>query len=977
MSVCKLVVGLLLAATVHLHAQIYSLETKNLQLLYYSKAHQYIVPHLARCFENAFSFHSTLFDYSTDQKVSVLLQDFGDYGQGGAAAVPKNYIFIGIAPMRYVYETAPANERMNWLMNHETVHIVALDKASQSDRTWRNIFMGKVHASKENPISMFYSYLTTPREYAPRWYHEGIATFLETWMAGGLGRALGNYDEMVFRTMVRDGAYIYDAIGLESEGKTVDFQAGANSYLYGTRFMSYVAYKFGPEKLLQWISRTDESKRYYSSQFENVFGASLDDEWSRWIEWEHHFQQVNLDSVRRYPVTPFQPITQTGLGSVSKSFYDRSTGKLYCAVSYPGQIAHVAAISIVGGRIEKITEVKGPSLYYVSSTAFDPSTGKLFFTTDNNKWRDLNVVDVKTGETKMLIQDVRTGDFAFNPVDKSLWGVRHYNGISTLVRIPPPYTDWNTIYPWDYGKDIYDIDISPDGMTLTSALAEVDGSQRLIKMDVSKLRKGDASYEVLYDFENSNPANFVFSPDGKFLYGTTYYTGVSNVVRYDFDKKKMEWLTNGETGFFRPMPYGSDSLLVLNYAGKGFVPGFIGIKPTEDVSAIKFLGNEIVEKYPIVKTWKLNPPSPKLINIDSLTTYSGDYSPVKNMSLISGYPIVEGYKDFPAYGMQFDFSDVLGLSKLDLSTSYSPNQLLPDQEKVHALLNYRSWRWTFKAAYNRADFYDLFGPTKQSRKGYSLSLQFKNFLVFDEPKEMDYSVVLAKYGGLERLPESQNIPSFDNFYSLTGRLNYQFPLRSIGAVDDEKGVRWQLVSYNNYVNGKLFSRALNNFDYGLLLPINHSSIWLRTSAGYSFGKKEEPLANFYFGGFGNNWVDYLDARRYREFYSFPGVGLDAIGGTNYGKLMVEWTLPPVRFRHFGFAALYSNWTQLVLFTSGIVTDIDGGSVRRSVLNTGAQLDFKLVIFSTLESTLSVGYAAAFERGLPTTDEFMVSLKLLK
>ncbi len=977
--------GCVLALSVALHSsgvlygqQIYSLETKNLRLIYYSKAHEFIVPHLARCFENAFKFHSTLFNFQPTEKVNVLLQDFGDYGGGGAAAVPLNYISIGIAPMRYVYETAPANERMNWLMNHEMVHIVALDKSSRADRTWQKLFMGKVLASKDNPISMFYSYLTTPREYTPRWYHEGIATFLETWMAGGLGRALGSYDEMVFRTMVRDSSYIYDAVGLESEGKTVDFQGGANSYLYGTRIMSYLANKFGPERLLQWISRTDDSDAYYSSQFKKVFGSSLDDEWSRWIAWEHDFQRTNLDSIRQYPVTSFRPISRRQLGSVSRLFYDPARGKIYCAISYPGQVAHIAAINIADGSIERICDVKGAALYYVSSLTYDPSAGKLYFTTDNNKWRDLNVVDVKTGEVQMLMQDVRTGDFAFNQVDKSIWGVRHFNGISTLVRIPPPYTDWNTVYPWDYGKDIYDIEISPDGSVLTAALAEVDGSQRLIKLDISRLRKGDATYEVLYDFENSSPANFVFSPDGKYLFGTTYFTGVSNVVRYDFEKKKMEWLTNCETGFFRPVPYSSDSLMIFQYTGNGFVPGYIAIKPIEDVSAIRFLGQDVVDKYSIVTTWKLDPPTPQYINIDSLTTYSGEYSPSRRMGLVSGYPIVEGYKDFAAFGMQLNFSDALLLSKLDLSASYSPNQLLSNDQRLHVSFNYHYWRWDFKAAYNGADFYDLFGPTKKSRKGYSLGVQYKEFLVYDDPKSLDYSLTLTKYGGLERLPEFQNITtSFDNFYSFNGRLNYQFPMKSIGAVDDEKGIRWQFLSYNNYVNGKLFSRVLTNFDYGILLPLDHSSVWLRSSAGYSFGERKEPLANFYFGGFGNNWVDVQDARRFREFYSFPGVDLNAIGGTNYGKLLVEWTLPPLRFRRLGFLPFYSNWAQLMLFSSAIATNMDNSQVRRTAANAGAQLDFKLVIFSTMESTFSVGYAAAFEKGRRSTDEFMVSLKILK
>ena len=45
-------------------------------------------------------------------------------------------------------------------------------------------------------------------------------------------------------------------------------------------------------------------------------------------------------------------------------------------------------------------------------------------------------------------------------------------------------------------------------------------------------------------------------------------------------------------------------------------------------------------------------------------------------------------------------------------------------------------------------------------------------------------------------------------------------------------------------------------------------------------------------------------------------------------------------------------------------------------NAGVQLDFELVFFSLLKSTLSFGYAQAYNRYLTPTDEFMISLKLL-
>ena len=89
-------------------------------------------------------------------------------------------------------------------MNHELVHVATTDIANAQDRAWRRFFGGKVPPQSQHPESLLYSYLTVPRFTVPRWYLEGSAVFMETWMDGGFGRAQGGYDEMVFRAMVRD-----------------------------------------------------------------------------------------------------------------------------------------------------------------------------------------------------------------------------------------------------------------------------------------------------------------------------------------------------------------------------------------------------------------------------------------------------------------------------------------------------------------------------------------------------------------------------------------------------------------------------------------------------------------------------------------------------------------------------------------------------------------------------------------------------
>jgi hypothetical protein len=944
--------------------------------VYLDRAYAYLIPHTAASFENSLGFYRKLLNFSPGEKVTILLHDFHDYGTGGTNTIPWNYLSLGIEPYDYAYETAPANERMNWVMNHELMHVLATDKASGADLLFRQMFFGKVAPSPDDPVTMVYSALTSPRWYSPRWFHEGIAVFWETWMAGGIGRALGAYDEMVFRTMVADSAYFYDYVGLESEGTTIDFQVGANSYLYGTRFVSYLALSYGTEKLMRWLDRREGSDRYYASQFEDVYGTSLRDEWSHWVSWEHEWQRANLDSVRRYPVTGMRPLTGEPLGSVSRAFCDTSRGELYVALNRPGRLAAVAAINLETGSIRSLADVISPALYYVSSLAFDPSSGSLYYTTHNSSgWRSLHVVNVGTGDGRELLHDARIGDLAFDRADGSLWGVQHHNGYSTLVRIPPPYDVWTEVLPMKYGKDLYDLDISSDGSLLTASMIEISGRQQLIAMHIDNLRAGDPSYEVLYEFENCSPMNFVFSPDGRFLYGSTTYTGVANVVRYDFALKKMDWLTNVETGLFHPLPFIGDSLIAFRFTSRGFLPVVFQQSVREDISPIRYLGQAVVERCPVVTSWKIPPPS--VVNIDSLTTYAGEYYPWNYTALASAYPVVEGYKDYTNVGLRANVQDMLGVSAISLRGSYSPSRSVPVNERIHVAGELRWWQWRFTASYNTSDFYDLFGPTKTSRKGVDAGIQWSDFLIFDRPKTLEASLSAHTYTGLDRLPEYQNVAaSFDKFSTLNGRLTYAMKRRSLGAVDDESGVTASLSALTTLVHSELVPRLLGTFEAGFPLPLDHSSLWLRTSGGWGGGKGDDVFGGFFFGGFGNNWVDHGEPRRYREVSSFPGAELNAFGGTTFLKSTFEWTFPPIRFREFGVPAFYCTWAWFALFASGVVTDVDRKDLQTSALSLGAQLDFKLVLFSHLDSTLSLGYAGACEKGRHMTREFMVSLKLL-
>jgi len=185
-----------------------------------------------------------------------------------------------------------------------------------------------------------------------------------------------------------------------------------------------------------------------------------------------------------------------------------------------------------------------------------------------------------------------------------------------------------------------------------------------------------------------------------------------------------------------------------------------------------------------------------------------------------------------------------------------------------------------------------------------------------------------------------------------------------------------VTSRNTVVASSFFSRTHATYDQGVALPIPHSSIWFRSAAGFSPQDAAEPFSNFYFGGFGNNYVDHLDEKRYREYYALPGAQLNEIGGRNFAKTAVEWNLPPLRFARAGTPGFYLTWMRPAIFAGGLVTNMDSGQLRRTVSHVGGQLDFRLNMLSMLDLTLSVGGAVAYERATDPRREAMISLKIL-
>ena len=951
-------------------------ETEDLRLLYFDPFQTHLVPHVVRNFHNSLAFQKKTFEWQPYEKSTVILTDLTDYGNAGAIGSPYNGVSVYIAPGSRTLETLPSSERMFMMMNHELVHVANMDVANARDLRWRNFFSGKPRQTDRHPESILYNYLTVPRLSSPRWYFEGAAVFMETWMSGGIGRAQGAYDEMVFRSMVRDDAYFYSNLGIVSEGVSVDFQAGVNAYLYGTRFISYLALEYSPQHVIEWLQRRDDSERYYSRQFLKVFGKPLEQVWHDWIAFEHEFQNANLESVRRQPLTPTRPLTSRTLGSISRSFVDTDRNELIGAFRHPGVVAHVGVLSLSDDNVRRVTDIKGPMLYRVTSSAWDPLSRTFFYTADNLAWRDLMAVDVDTGREEMLLKDARIGDIVYSATDRSIWGLRHLNGYVSLVRIPHPYKEWNLVYDWAYGQVASELDISVDGELLSATIGEIDGGQYLRVFRIEDLQQGNAKPIAEYEFTPAVPEGFVFSSDSKFLYGSSFYTGVSNIFRFEIATGEIEAVSNAETGLFRPVPLDDGSLMVFEYTGQGFVPTVIDPEPLEDVSAITFLGAEIAKRHPVVREWNVVG-SLGDVRYEDLIVRRGKYRPYRELDYDSGYPVIEGYRESEALGWYFQFTDPAQLHRFGLTTSYSLDSNLPSGERLHVDLEYEALNWHARYWHNSADFYDLFGPTERSRKGDAYIVGYERALIYDDPRQLDFSGSIAYYTGLDTLPGNQNVPTMaiDNILSLELGLDYTNTRQSLGAVDHEKGLRWNMMLAADDSDLDTVFKPHLGVDFGFALPWKHSSLWFYNSAGTTNGDRADPLGNFYFGGFGNNYVDDGEVKRYREYQSFPGFEIDEIVATDFVKSMAEWNLPPIRFREVGQPSLFLSHIRPALFVGALVAD-PGEPFERTVTTAGMQVDLAFTLAHRLPMTFSLAYAAGFENGDRQDDEWMVSLKIL-
>lgn len=939
----------------------------------YRDSHAHLTDHLLSSAENSLKVISKLFKYHPSEKIIINTYDVSDYGFGGTTTIPLNFIRLEIEPLEPGYEVVPYNERFQWLISHELVHIAVNDAESDVEGFFRSLF-GKVSPEKNRPLTIFYSLLTGNNRYTPRWHQEASAVFLETWLSGGYGRVLGNFDEMYFRTIVLENKEFPNDINLDGVLSHQSFLIETLYYVYGGRFAAYLAINYGIDKLLKWFS-TEKSEFYpgYKGKFKSVFNINFDDAWKSWIEDEIAFQINNIDILKRSRITPTRILSNENYGFVTEPYYSRKMNSIIFGYHRVSELATLKIFKLNTFKSKKLITLPSPSAVTVASTAYQDSLGLLFYTTNNNQlYRDIRLYNFNSNKDELLFRDCRTGHLSVSAKKFELWGIQHNGAKSILVRSKYPYEQLESMAVFDVGDEIQQLSINNSGDILAAVIHKSSGNQSIVLADVSKLDEG-GRFQFITVTSSGSPENPYWSDDDKFIFWNAYTNGVSNVYKYELETDKISPVTHTVSGLFKPVYINRDSLFAFEFTTDGMIPVLISNDVAENLPAINYFGQKVLENNPQVIDWNL----PNVDNGKYKISEQTEYYSLKNLAVQTFIPIISGFQNTKVLGLYFNTADPLLKNEITLEIGISPFRESMNKIRYHAKFKYDLNQTYYMAVeHNTPDFYDLFNKRKRGTIGSRFALGHNDYWLYDNPLKIKQTTELSYYTDTKFINDNLVEVSEPDFYVFRTEFEYKDLRRTIGSFDYEQGDHFKISILGFGASLEKFEVAPGAYfewdNYSLYL-FNHNVLKFKLAAGYHYLNDKILQAQFFFGGFGNREIESEPVRQYEKVFRFPGVPIYTIPTDNFIKLMYSNVFPPIRFTSPEVFGHYIKNINLSVFSQVLITDFPD---TKKLVNVGGQLNLMFSHWYNLESTLSGGIAKAWWKG-GNDWEWFISYKLLR
>ena len=520
-------------------------------------------------------------------RTNIVLVDALDDANGWATPLPYNLITLYITQPygASIFGASNYDDWMRMLITHEYTHIVHLDMRNGPASVLGNIFGN----------------LYFPNLFEPVWLIEGLAVYEETALTGG-GRNRSPASDMVLRMAVLENNFPPMSHAANYTEKWPD---GKVPYLFGGSFTSFIAKKYGRDKLADLS--IDYSGRWWpflvNSTANRVLGSDYSELWDEW----------KAELANRYEADK-QSVLAQGL-SVSRALTPNEFNKggyenLAPSISPDGkQIAYfvrnadehpaIHLMNIDGSADHKLID-------NVNSSSPDIAwreDGKGFYYTkievvrNTNLYNDIYYYDLERRKEIRLTKYLRVRDPAPSPDGSKLVFVTNRLGktrLATMPLLPEIKIVHEQDISWLNEESEYQFEtprFSPDGQKIVVGVRQPDGYKDIWILD----SQGNKLEELMHDRAIDNGA--VWSADGRSIYFSSDRSGIFNLYVYDLDHKQISQVSNVLGGAFMPTltPDGS-AIVFVNYSSRGFDIHVMNNQPAISKAAAPYQ-----DPYPVMK----------------------------------------------------------------------------------------------------------------------------------------------------------------------------------------------------------------------------------------------------------------------------------------------------------------------------------------------------------------------------------------
>jgi Tol biopolymer transport system component len=485
----------------------------------------------------------------------LVLIDDQDATSGSATPFPYDSIYISLTPPpeNPVPFLVGFDDWLRDVITHEYTHILQLDMNTGFPALMRTIF-------GRQPIPFLILNSAIPNILQPDWLIEGLATYEET-ATGVSDRRDNAYADMLLRMAI-----------LEDRFPTLDQAGGLDSwpghqieYLFGARFLDYIARRFGESALKDLsLEYSDNVIPFFvGTTGRQILGQSYESLWAYWkreLNDQYGRQQERLKSTG---LTPSDPITHRGDYNLGPRMSPDGRQIVYTGINPHGYPA-LRMVNPASGQDDFLVR---RNMGFTAS--WSPDGKRLAFSQleiyqNYSEYSDLYLYDLSTATLERLTHGARLRDPDFHPDGTRLIAVENRLGQNRLV-----------VYHLDTGRQEtlngLESDVvlthprwSPDGKSIAVSVWK-NGLQGIGLVDLGNKK---VSMILMDRFQDLTP---VWSPDGKVLLFSSDRTGVYNLFAYEVETAELFQVTNVLGGALTPdvTPDGRE-IIFSYYSSRGF-----------------------------------------------------------------------------------------------------------------------------------------------------------------------------------------------------------------------------------------------------------------------------------------------------------------------------------------------------------------------------------------------------------------------